>query len=119
MDAIAGIEAVCLFQWQDEPQGGMENLVIFGQGDYGMDRSPCDSGSSAHLGVLYSQRRVELERDCIQKSIIGTTFIRRVVEVTKVGNYKAVVPEITGSPYTMGSIPMAFLRMIRFDTELC
>ena len=102
VEAITGIEAARLFQWPDEPQGVMENLVIFGQGDYGIDRSPCGSGSSAHLGVLYSQGRIELNRDYIQKSIIGTTFTSRVVEVTKVGNYDAVVPEITGSAYTMG-----------------
>jgi proline racemase len=47
-------------------------------------------------------RQIELNQDYIHESIIGTTFRGKVVSTTNVAKFDAVIPEITGSAYTMG-----------------
>ncbi|GAI28530.1 unnamed protein product, partial [marine sediment metagenome] len=43
-----------------------------------------------------------LNEDFLNESIIGTTFRGRLIEETTVGEYSAVVPEVTGSAYITG-----------------
>lgn len=80
----------------------MKNVTIFEKGDKGVDRSPCGTGTSAHLATLYAKGQIKLDQECIHESITGTTFIGRVVSQTRVGEFDAIIPEITGSAYTMG-----------------
>lgn len=40
--------------------------------------------------------------DFFYQSILGTTFKAKIVGTTKVGEYVAVIPEITGSAYITG-----------------
>ena len=47
----------------------------------------------------------------VHESILDTTFTGRLLGVTKVGSYDAVVPEITGSAYITG-----FNRLV-FDSK--
>jgi len=80
----------------------IKNITVLEEGDKGIDRSPCGTGTSAHLATLYAKGRIKLNQECIHESIIGTTFKSRVVSQTKVGEFDAIIPEITGSAYTMG-----------------
>lgn len=60
------------------------------------DRSPCGTGTSARMAQLYAKGELELDREFVNESFIGTRFLGRLVEETTVGDVPAVVPEITG-----------------------
>ncbi len=98
----SSIEAVRIYNEPTNNETRAKNVVVFEKGDKGIDRSPCGTGTSAHLAVLYSKKRIKLNQEYVHESIIGTTFGSKVISSTKVGNFEAVIPEITGSAYTMG-----------------
>jgi proline racemase/trans-L-3-hydroxyproline dehydratase len=77
-----------------------QNVVVFGSGQ--ADRSPCGTGTSAKMATLYSRGELGINETFVYESIIGTKFRGRVLEETKVGDFKAVIPEMTGSAYITG-----------------
>jgi proline racemase len=82
------------------PDATMQNAVVFGQGQ--LDRSPCGTGTSAKLATLYAKGLLKMNEDFIYESILQTKFKGRVVGETKVGEYDAIIPEITGSAFITG-----------------
>ncbi len=76
------------------------NAVIFGLGQ--VDRSPCGTGTCAKMAMLHAKNKLEVGQIYRYKSILDTEFQGRIVEETKVGDYKAIVPEVTGSAYIIG-----------------
>lgn len=60
------------------------------------DRSPCGTGTSARMAQLHARGELPLDMDFINESFIGTHFVGRLVEETRVGDFPAVVPTITG-----------------------
>ena len=67
-----------------------------------VDRSPCGTGTCGRMAILFAKNKLGLNKDFINESITGTTFCGRLIEKTKVGDYPAVVPEVTGSAYITG-----------------
>jgi proline racemase len=82
------------------PMATMKNVVVVPPA--GMDRSPCGTGTSAKMAVLYAKGRLRLKEEFVHESIIGTLFYGQLIEKTKVGEYPAVVPTIRGSAYITG-----------------
>lgn len=78
----------------------MRNVVIFG--DAQADRSPCGTGTSAKLATLHGWGELAVGEEFIYESFIGTTFKGVIKEETKIGDYDAVIPMITGSAYLTG-----------------
>lgn len=78
----------------------LQNVVVFGQGQ--LDRSPCGTGTSAKMATLYAKGKLKMNEEFIYESIIQTKFKGKVIGETKVGEYDAVIPEITGSAYITG-----------------
>ena len=76
-------------------------VVITGDGEQ-VDRSPCGTGTCAHMAMLYSKGQLRLNEESVHESIIGTIFKGKLIGTTNVGDYQAVVPEITGSAYITG-----------------
>lgn len=66
------------------------------------DRSPCGTGTSARMAELYSRGELPLETDFINESFIGSQFTGRLIAETKVGEYDAVIPTITGRAWVTG-----------------
>ena len=99
---VSTIDAVRICSKPTNQGMHIKNVVIFEEGDKGIDRSPCGTGTSAHLATLYAKGQIKLNQECIHESIIGTTFKGKVVSQTKVNRFDAIIPEITGSAYTMG-----------------
>lgn len=89
-----------LVELYDERQAPPKNIVVFGAGQF--DRSPCGTGTSAKLALLYSQGRLKLGEEYRYRSIIDTEFIGKIADEVAVGPYRAIVPEITGSAYVTG-----------------
>lgn len=100
---LAHIRTIDLVEIYDEPthpEADYKNVVIFGDGQ--ADRSPCGTGTSAKMAALYAKGKLALNKEFVYESIIGTLFRGRLVENIRVGDFSAVVPEITGSAYITG-----------------
>jgi len=82
------------------PGAHLKNAVILS--DSGLDRSPCGTGTSAKIALMYAKGEIRKDEKFIHESIIGSTFSARVIEETKVGNFSAIIPEITGYAHIMG-----------------
>ncbi|GAB2949675.1 proline racemase family protein [Nonomuraea fastidiosa] len=67
------------------------------------DRSPCGTGTSARMAQLHARGELEVGKDFVNESFIGTRFIGRVLEETEVGGRPAVLPSITGRAWITGT----------------
>lgn len=97
------IKTVDLVEIWDEPtneKATYKNVVIFGQGQ--VDRSPCGTGTSAKLATLHAKGELKEGEKFVYESILGTLFEGEIVGTTKVGEFDAVLPKITGSAYMTG-----------------
>lgn len=70
--------------------------------DRAVDRSPTGSGTAGRIAQLYLRGELANEEVLVNESIIGTVFKGRVLSETKVGEYDAVVPEVSGKAYICG-----------------
>ena len=77
----------------------IKSVTILGAG---VDRSPCGAECSAHLAAMYAKGQIGLDQECIHESAAGIMFKCKLISTTKVGSFDALLPEITGSAYTMG-----------------
>lgn len=78
----------------------MRNVVIFGE--HMADRSPCGTGTSAKLATLHKWGEIGVGEEFIYESFIGSLFKGVIKETTKVADFDAVIPMITGSCYLTG-----------------
>jgi len=76
------------------------NAVFYG--DKAIDRSPCGTGTSAHMAQWFTQGKLQVGDSFIHESIIGSIFNGRVEEETTVGGQKAMIPSIEGSARITG-----------------
>jgi proline racemase len=67
-----------------------------------IDRSPCGTGTCAKMAVLHAKGQLPLDQDFHHEGILGTIFTGRLLEETRVGEYPAVVPAITGQAWITG-----------------
>jgi len=67
-----------------------------------IDRSPCGTGTCAKMATLYAKEKLGLNQDFVHEGILGTTFTGRLIRETKVGNYPAVMPTISGRAWITG-----------------
>ena len=67
------------------------------------DRSPCGTGTCARMAQLHARGQLELGRDFINESFIGTQFIGRLLGETTVGDLPAVLPTVTGRAWITGT----------------
>lgn len=77
--------------------GNYRNIVVFPNGSF--DRSPCGTGTSARGAVLFSKGILGEGDSFVHESITDTTFRCEIKGVTMEGEYRAVLPEITGSAW--------------------
>ena len=64
-----------------------------------LDRSPCGTGTCAKMATLHARGRLGLNQDFPHEGILGTLFTGRLVWETRVGQYPAVIPTITGQAW--------------------
>jgi proline racemase len=72
------------------------NVTVFADGE--VDRSPCGSGTSARCALLAADRLLGEGQVLRHESIVGTTFLGRVVGETPEG----VLTEVEGSAFRTG-----------------
>ncbi|MBW2655027.1 MAG: proline racemase family protein [Deltaproteobacteria bacterium] len=76
------------------------NIVVFGQGQ--IDRSPCGTGTSAKMALLYHKGRLKIGKPYAYRSIFGTEFVGTIIQETTINGKPAIIPEITGSAFITG-----------------
>ncbi|MFO7815858.1 MAG: proline racemase family protein [Halanaerobiales bacterium] len=81
-------------------KGDTKNVVVIPPGS--IDRSPCGTGTSARLAAKFFRGELVKDSSLEFESIINTFFKGKIKETTKVGEFDAVIPEITGRAYVMG-----------------
>ena len=96
----------------ENPDATLKNAVVVSTGKLDwkrqetwkgvIDRSPCGTGTCAKMASLFKKNKLDLETDFIHEGILGTTFTGRLVRETKVGNFDAVIPTITGRAWITG-----------------
>ena len=91
------IDHVKLFVPLDGERPGARSLTLCPGTAY--DRSPCGTGTSAKLAVLHAKGELGIGDRFDSESVLGTRFDARVVAETSVGDFSAIVPEITGSAW--------------------
>jgi proline racemase len=109
---FSGITIAQLSAPPTRPDAHRKNAVVVstGQLDWNrpstwtgaIDRSPCGTGTCAKMATLYAKGRLGLNEDFHHEGILGTIFTGRLIEETKVGEYQAVVPTISGQAWITG-----------------
>ena len=97
---INTVDLVEIYGPAKNPKATLQNVVIFGDGQ--VDRSPCGTGTSAKLAYLYAKGHLKQNEEFVYESIVGTMFKGKVLTEVQVGEFKGVIPEITGSAYITG-----------------
>ena len=70
--------------------------------DREVDRSPTGSGTGGRVAQLYLRGLLGKDDVLVNESVIGTVFQGRVLQETQVGDFDAVIPEISGTAYIAG-----------------
>lgn len=109
---FSGITIAQLSGPPSRPDAHRKNAVVVstGQLDWNrpstwtgaIDRSPCGTGTCAKMAILYAKGKLGLNEDFHHEGILGTIFTGRLIEETKVGEYQAVVPTISGQAWITG-----------------
>lgn len=97
------VDRIDLVEFSDRPTAPgahVKNIVVFGEGQ--VDRSPCGTGTSAKMASLFSKGKLAVGQEFVHESIIGTCFNGRLLGETWVGDFPAVIPEITGQAFITG-----------------
>ncbi|WP_375489393.1 proline racemase family protein [uncultured Jatrophihabitans sp.] len=76
------------------------NVTVFADGE--VDRSPCGSGTCARLAVLAADGRLPAGTVLRHDSVVGSTFLGRVLDRFAVGDRAAVLPQVSGMAYRTG-----------------
>jgi len=67
-----------------------------------LDRSPCGTGCSARLAVLYKRGEIGVGETFIGRSIIDSSFECRIEETGAIGDTETVVPSLSGRAWLTG-----------------
>jgi proline racemase len=67
-----------------------------------LDRSPCGTGTSARLAVMEKKGIIQKGERFENQSVIGTKFVSKIIEHTKVDGKDAVVPTVAGQAWITG-----------------
>ena len=89
-----GVEGIayCMFAGRNEQR--LTNATIMSPGR--LDRSPCGTGSSARLALMYERGEIEVGETHIFRSTIGSAFRAELSGTSVVGTHPAIRPRITG-----------------------
>lgn len=67
-----------------------------------IDRSPCGTGTSAKMATLHAKGALRVGDAFRHEGILGTVFTGHVLEEAAIGEYRAIVPSITGQAWITG-----------------
>ncbi len=78
------------------------NICVFADAE--VDRSPTGTGVSARLAIHHARGELAEGQPILIESILGagSVFGGRVVGQTRVGEYEAIIPEVSGTAFVTG-----------------
>ncbi len=91
------IKGLSHLMWTGKPINAVStarNAVFYGE--KAIDRSPCGTGTSARMAQWSAKGKLQKGDEFIHESIIGSQFIGKVEDITKVGEFEAIIPSIKG-----------------------
>ncbi|MDI6601312.1 MAG: proline racemase family protein [Thermoanaerobacteraceae bacterium] len=100
MPHIKKVDLIEFYGPADVEGAEYKNIVIFGNGQF--DRSPCGTGTSAKLALMYGRGEIGIGDTVVSESILGTCFKGKILKEVAVGNLNGIVPEISGRAYITG-----------------
>ncbi|MDR1509381.1 MAG: proline racemase family protein [Synergistaceae bacterium] len=100
---LKGVGLVQIVDPVTKRDGGLisRNAVVYPPGE--IDRSPCGTGTSGRLALLFENGEMKPGERLTNYSIIGSSFIGRINEI--IDSYhgqRAIIPEITGNAHITG-----------------
>ena len=109
---FAGITIGQLSGPAHDPANSLRNVVTVSTGTLdwakpatwtgAIDRSPCGTGTSARMATLHARGLLGVGDAFRHEGILGTVFTGRLIEETTVGEYRAIVPSISGQAWITG-----------------
>jgi proline racemase len=90
-----------LFTGEPEFEGDTYKSLVF-LGEAQIDRSPCGTGTSARMGMLYNKGLLKRNEKFMHQSILGTIFEGSVGPDIKVGGFNAIIPRVKSRGYITG-----------------
>lgn len=97
---LTGMYGVIFSDTPSDKEADLKNVTIFA--DAQIDRSPCGTGTSARLASLYENNQIKQDDSFVHESITGGKFTGKMLEETKVANFDAVKPLVTGAASITG-----------------
>ena len=98
--ALSGVAGVIFTGPPLDPEAHLRNVTVFGNG--AVDRSPSGTGTSAVMAVLDAMGLLPEQDVFVHESLIGSLFRGRIARRTQVGDFAAIVPEVTGTAIITG-----------------
>ena len=109
---FAGVTIAQLSAPPTRPDAHLKNVVTVSTGKLdwnrpstwtgSIDRSPCGTGTCAKMATLYARGKLGLNEDFNHEGILGTMFTGRLIGETQVGEYRAVIPTLSGQAWITG-----------------
>jgi proline racemase len=100
---LGGLYGTIFFEDLGRDEDGnlrQRNVTVFADGE--VDRSPCGSGTSARLAALDASGQLEVAQGLTHESIVGTSFMARILDRLTINGRDAVIPQVTGMAYKTG-----------------
>jgi proline racemase len=109
---FAGVTIAQLSGPPSRPDAHLKNAVTVSTGTLdwtrpatwtgAIDRSPCGTGTCAKMATLHAKGKLGLNQDFHHEGMLGTLFTGRLIGVTQVGEYRAVIPTLSGQAWITG-----------------
>jgi proline racemase len=100
LEGLGGIGGVILTAPPRDVASALRNVVVFGDG--AAERSPGGTATAALMAVVDAMGLMDADVPFVHEGPIGTRFTGRIVARTTVGDYPAIVPEISGESWLTG-----------------
>ena len=99
----ATIRGVSHVLWADRAtsEGAHGRNTVF-YGERALDRSPCGTGTSARMALLWHQGRLKIGDSFVHESYIGSRFVGKIEREVQLNGQAAIVPSIQGQAYATG-----------------
>ena len=82
------------------PGSSQANCCVFA--DREVDRSPTGSGTAGRVAQLHARGELAAGTTLVNESIVGSIFKGRVLSRARLGDFDAVIPEVSGNAFICG-----------------
>lgn len=99
---IRGIYGVIVTDTSTRTNTGWKSKETCVFADGALDRSPCGTGTSARMALLYGRGQMSVGQVIDNDSILNTTFRGTIDSELEIGDKKGIIPRIAGTAWITG-----------------